>query len=115
MPRLASLRHRGGLIFPRHRVSRGPGIEPSALITVLRHTAFSTENFVALPSAEIEPFLEYVTQALYEVITVESRQHIHDFPPGAPTARSKNLRRFRTDHFAQDHETSRAFFFIWRQ
>jgi hypothetical protein len=115
MPRLASLRHRGGLIFPRHWLSGGPGIDPRALITGLRHTAFSTENFVALPSAEIKPFREYLTQALYEVITVESRQHIHHFPPGASTARSKNLRRFWTDHFAQDCETSRAFFFIWRQ
>ncbi len=57
-------------------------------------------NHAALPSEEIELFREYLTQAFYEVTTVESRQHINHFPPAAPTARSKNLRCFRTDYFA---------------
>jgi hypothetical protein len=69
-------------------------------------------NFVALPSEEIELFREYLTQDLYEVTTVESRQHISHFPPAAPTARSQNFRCLRTDHFAQGYETSRAFPFI---
>jgi hypothetical protein len=57
-------------------------------------------NFVGLSPEEIEPLLEYLTQALYEVTTVESRQHINHFPPATPSARSKNCRRFRADHFA---------------
>ena len=57
-------------------------------------------NFMAFPPEEIELFREYLTQALHEVTTVESRQHINHFPPAAPTARSKNLRCFRTDYFA---------------
>jgi hypothetical protein len=70
-------------------------------------------NFVGLPSEEIEPFLEYLTLALYEVTTVGSRQHINHFPPAAPAARSENLRRFGTDHFAQGYQTSRTISFIW--
>jgi hypothetical protein len=70
-------------------------------------------NFVGLASEEIEPFVEYLTQALYEVTTVASRQHINHFPPAAPAARPENLRRFGTDHFAQGYQTSRAISFIW--